>query len=53
MRDVKQEIRELVGKLYLVFFYKKYLQNFKHNVPKDMDFSFNFAWSSIQRGFVH
>ena len=32
-------------------FYKKYLQNLKYNVPKDMSFSFNFAWDSIQLVF--
>ena len=49
--DVKQqEIQELV--VYLVFFYKKYFQKLKYNVPSGMYFSFNFAWDSIQPGLV-
>ena len=49
--DVKQqEIKELAGHLYLVF-YKKCLQDLKYNVQKEMHFSFNFAWCSIQLGF--
>ena len=52
--DVKeQEIKELADKLYLIFFYKKSLKNLKYSVPKDMHLSFNFAWGSIQLGFVH
>ena len=34
-------------------FYKKQLQNLKYNVSKDMYFSPNFAWDSIEPGFVH
>ena len=37
---------------HLVFFYKKYLQNLKYNAPKDMYFSFNFTWDSIELGFA-
>ena len=39
-----------------IFFYKnlkKYLQNLKCNIPKDMYFSFNFAWDSIQLGLLN
>ena len=40
------------GRLVLFcIFYKKYLQNLKYDVPKDMFFSFNFALGSIQLVF--
>ena len=41
-----------VSCLFYKNFLKMHLQNLKYNAAKGMDFSFNFAWCSIQLGFV-